>query len=152
MQAEGSGRAPEVLRWEAGGLRTARGGRPDRVQWPHCHHPLVHPKPAPQLVHGRITPPSLWEPAGTARRDPPRPQVTTLTIAATKLLQRLSKTTRPLARPRHYRRISRATPAHQILRRCGLGIVAIASRPLFVILCLAKSIDIESALHGVHFP
>lgn len=27
------------------------------------------------MAHGRITPPSLWEPAGTAKRDPPRHQV-----------------------------------------------------------------------------
>ena len=75
LQGEGSGRAPEVLRWGAAELRSMRGRRPERLQWPHCHHPLTQPKPAPQLAHGRITPPSLWEPAGAAKREPPRPQV-----------------------------------------------------------------------------
>ncbi len=45
------------------------------MQWPHCLHPLTQPRPPPQLAHGRITPPSLWEPAGPAKRDPLRPQV-----------------------------------------------------------------------------
>lgn len=56
-------------------MRSGRAQRPERVQWPHCHHPLTQPKPAPPMAHGRITPPSLWEPAGTAKRDPPRHQV-----------------------------------------------------------------------------
>ena len=45
------------------------------MQWPHCLHPLTQPRPPPQLAHGRITPPSLWEPAGPAKRDLLRPQV-----------------------------------------------------------------------------
>ena len=47
------------------------------MQWPHSHHPLTQPKPPPQLAGGRITPPSLWEPAGPAKRDSARQQVHT---------------------------------------------------------------------------
>ena len=75
MQAEGSGRTAETLRWEGGGSRSVRVRRPDRTQWPHSHHPLTQPKPPPQLVGGRITPPSLWEPAGPVKRDSARQQV-----------------------------------------------------------------------------
>ena len=75
MQGEGSGRAAEALRWEGGGSRSARARRPDRMQWPHSHHPLMQPRPPPQLAGGRITPPSLWEPAGPAKRDSARQQV-----------------------------------------------------------------------------
>ena len=45
------------------------------MQWPHCHHPLTQPKPPLQLQGGRITPPSLWEPAGPVKRDSARQQV-----------------------------------------------------------------------------
>ena len=45
------------------------------MQWPHSHHPLTQPRPPPQLAGGRITPPSLWEPAGPAKRDSARQQV-----------------------------------------------------------------------------
>lgn len=75
LQGEGSGRAPEALRWQGSGPRSERDRRPERVQWPHCLHPLTQPRPPPQLAHGRITPPSLWEPAGPAKRDLLRPQV-----------------------------------------------------------------------------
>ena len=75
MQGEGSGRAAETLRWEGGGSRSVRARRPERMQWPHHHHPLTQPRPPPQLVGGRITPPSLWEPAGPAKRDSARQQV-----------------------------------------------------------------------------
>ena len=85
-----------MLRWEGGGSRSARGRRPDRMQWPHCLHPLTQPRPPPQLAHGRITPPSLWEPAGPAKRDTPRPQVLCLRLLE-QLLLRTVRITLPAA-------------------------------------------------------